>query len=504
MQSVVTAQTTDLPVNFPETLQALEILQAPESFQRFMEQAVDSDSLEVASLATEDWGLICETPDQTNSRPVVGTATHTSPNSGASQAIAPSNYIRDIPLELDVPPTEFLLEGSQRQHLLNEIWGNQFGGWAQIGFTGNPDSSLNTPVLFNDRANQLMMNQLALFWHHDVAVDGTSWDVGGRLDLWYGTDSRFVTVPGLERHRDGTRKWNSETERYGLAMPQAYVELAAPVADGLSIKAGHFYSIAGTESIPAPYNFFYSHSYALLYGQPFTHTGALTSYRPNKQITMQLGYTQGWDVWNSEASSYGILGQYAITSLDQQTTLATTIHAGQDVTGVVTDVPLVDDRYLLNVVVAHRISARLQGVIQGDYGYQASGAVIVNPGLGTTSFDSAQWGGVTSYLLYQLSPCWNSALRVEWFNDADQSRLGIPVVFDPGGDTFQGGNYCAVTAGLNYLPHNNLIFRPELRWDWSDLRGNAAVPGGDSSIRAFDNRTSANQITLGADLILSF
>jgi len=80
-------------------------------------------------------------------------------------------------------------------------------------------------VLFNDRSNDYFLNQLYLFIERPILADGSGWDIGGRIDVNYGTDSRFITVPGLERHRDDTPKWNSETDRYGMAIPQAFIEV---------------------------------------------------------------------------------------------------------------------------------------------------------------------------------------------------------------------------------------------------------------------------------------
>ena len=53
-------------------------------------------------------------------------------------------------------------------------------------------------------------------------------------------------------------------------MPQAYAEVFCPWGNGLSVKLGHFYSIFGYETVTAPDNFFYSHSYVFQYGEPNT------------------------------------------------------------------------------------------------------------------------------------------------------------------------------------------------------------------------------------------
>lgn len=384
------------------------------------------------------------------------------------------------------------------------FWGLHCGGWFELGMSLNPDGDSNVPVLFNDRADDLLVNQSYLFIENPVQADGSRWDVGGRLDFTYGTDSRFLTVPGLERHTDDTPKWNSESDRYGVAIPQAYAEMAAPVGQGLSVKAGHFYSITGFEAVPAPQNFFYSRSYAFVYGQPFTHTGVLASYHPGRQVIMQLGYTRGWDSWHNGADSDAVIGRLALTGRDHRTTLSAAFNSGRDVTAVTEDVPFTGERHLVNLVLAHQFTDRLTGVLQGDFGYQDDASVIVDTGSGSLDFESAKWGGVASYLFYELAPRCTSAMRLEWFHDHDQSRLGVPVTFDPGGPVLEGGNYYAMTAGLNLAPSPNVLLRPELRWDWSDLKGNRDVPGGSGAIRAFNERTSSDQFTAGADLIVLF
>ena len=45
------------------------------------------------------------------------------------------------------------------------------------------------------------------------------------------------------------------------------------------MKFGHFYSGFGYESVAAPENFFYSHSYMFQYGEPKTYTGFIGESR---------------------------------------------------------------------------------------------------------------------------------------------------------------------------------------------------------------------------------
>ena len=134
--------------------------------------------------------------------------------------------------------------------------GWNFYGWLDVGFVGNttsPPSKFNGPYNAVDRANELMGNQLYFVAEKKLPGDCCCWGIGGRVDVLYGEDFFLAQSVGFENHDDGTPHWNDEF--YGLAIPQAYVEVGRT---DLSLKVGHFYSIIGYEGLPAVGNFFYS------------------------------------------------------------------------------------------------------------------------------------------------------------------------------------------------------------------------------------------------------
>jgi len=163
-----------------------------------------------------------------------------------------------------------------------------------------------------------------------------------------------------------------------------------------------------------------------------------------------------------------------------------------------------EDRHFYSIVLQHQINDCLRYVLQHDFGYQEDGEVVVNSGPRTITFDEAKWYGINQYLIYEFDQTTSAALRVEWFRDQDHSRVAVPVKFNPGGTTFLGGNYIAVTGGVNLRPNDNVTIRPEVRWDYSDLKGNGGVPGGDPSLRAFDDARHSSQVTAAVDVIISF
>ncbi len=366
--------------------------------------------------------------------------------------------------------------------------------WLDQGFTWNPDSPkdrFNGPVTFNDRSNEYQLNQLYLVMERAVCADGCQWDVGGRVDLLYGTDYFFVESTGLETRDDNSPRWNSSdgpradgAALYGLAMPQLYAEVYAPWGGGLSVKMGHFYTILGYESPMAVENFFYSHSYLKQYAEPFTHTGLLARYDFSPCFHLFGGFTRGWNTWEDNNDKLGFLGGLSWDSPDGCTSVAFTLHTGNE------DESGENDRSAYSLLLSHKLSRCVTYVFQHDLGVEAN-AELDNE----LNNDDAVWYGIANYIFYKLSPTTDFGFRVEWFRDQDNARvLGVPVraVVD-------GGNYVELTVGFNWHPSPLVRFRPELRWDRSDVTAPTLDVEG-----MFDDFQDKDQITAAVDMILTF
>jgi len=365
--------------------------------------------------------------------------------------------------------------------------------WLEQGFTWNPDNPanrFNLPVTFNDRSNEYQMDQLYLSLGRRVRPTGCEWDFGGRVDLLYGTDYFFTESFGLERQRNGSPRWNSSVgprstgaALFGLALPQLYAELFAPLGNGLTVRLGHFYTILGCESVRAPDNFFYSHSYVMQYGEPKTHTGMLAAYNLSKHLTLQAGLTRGWDAWDGPNDKLKFLGGLSWASCDKKTTLAFAIHSGnEDASGDY-------NRTSYSLVWMRCLGRRLRYIFQHDLGVEEHAEVDQrgNP-------SDAKWYGINQYLLYDLNCKTSLGLRFEWFRDQDNAR----VLALPNESLVNGGNYWAITFGLNWRPTSHVTVRPECRWDWSDV----SVPGLANGM--YDDFSDKNQFTLGTDVIVQF
>lgn len=368
-------------------------------------------------------------------------------------------------------------------------------GWISGGGTynaDNPISNYNGPVTFNDRADELMLNQLYITMGREADNGGCGWAWGGRMDLLYGTDYIFTQAAGLETNPDGTNSWNG-SKMYGLALPQAYGEVAY---NDLSVKIGHFYTIMGYEGVKATNNFFYSHAYTMQYGEPFTHTGALGTYDFSDRWTFYGGMVNGWDKFDAVSDKMAFLGGATYTPDHERYSLTGTVISGQE-DGIA---PPTTTRTGYSIVFDYDISDRLKYVFQHDNFWQNN---VFGAGL------DAEWYGINQYLFYTINDCWKLGARVEWFRDDDGVRLsGAPLRESLTGGVPAGGfntaaesagDYYNITVGANWTPRSNLTVRPELRWDWSDGTG-----GGPGMGLPFDSRTKDSQFTAALDAILVF
>jgi hypothetical protein len=366
------------------------------------------------------------------------------------------------------------------------------GGWLAQSFVWNPydpADRFNGPMTWTDRANDYQMNELYGYIGRAANTEGCGWDWGVRLDALYGTNYRWNTSAGFETN------WGNG-QFYGLAVPQAYAEVAY---NNLTVKFGRFYSPVGYYVVGTANNFFPVLPYTFQYGEPFTHTGVFASYKAGDDLVLGGGLTHGWDSSDNTGNPHaGGLATLSYT-IDEQSTFAYVGVFGNEPN--FSQVNLASNgfgytaRYLQTLVYTRKVSDDVTAVLQSDFGRQHDAVV---PG------EVASWYGVNGYLYWNQTCRLQWGVNGEWFRDDGGFRVGqvLPSFGSPNarGLARSGfdGSYYRFMFGPKYFFTPNLYGRAAFVADW--YAGDANADG----LQPFDDGKKTHQQVIAFDVIATF
>jgi hypothetical protein len=347
----------------------------------------------------------------------------------------------------------------------------KYGGWVSMGYYNHNERLSFDPgdeLSFNDFPHHLNLDQAWFYIERVAEASACSADWGYRFDIMYGAQAHTTQAYGNPRALDGPNlgAWDASFDHgvYGWALPQLYGEVAF---GDWSWKIGHWFTPVGYEVVPATGNFFYSHALTHYNSEPFTHTGVLGTYKGYDDVTFVGGWALGWDTGFEQFDGGNIfIGglTYDLSDDVALTYMVTAGNLGWKSNG--------EGGFSGHFVGAFTLSKSLQYVLQHDY--LTTDEAFQDPQL---QIDDK---GITNYLFYTLNDCWKVGTRVEWW----KSNF-----------TGDSHSYYEVTTGLNYRPHANLVFRPEIRYDWTPAEDTVSTQLG-------ENRY--NQWWFGIDAVLTY
>jgi hypothetical protein len=350
--------------------------------------------------------------------------------------------------------------------------------FAEASYTYNFDKTpglINYQRTFDIDREHLDLNQLDFQLARAVATSGNSYDVGGLIEMQYGTDARFL-------HSDGLNFYGSANPQFHPAqqwdLTQAYLNVYAPWGNGVTFTAGKFIALQGYEVISPTGNALFSHTYSFNFAIPFTNTGLLAKYQFNDDWALTLGFVRGWDQAFKAANG---------DALNVDGSLAWTPASIKGLTGYFNFISgpaspdIVPDhvnrywRSVGEVILQYKWGDNWTFATDGVFGYE--------PHAGLNG-KTANWYGDAVYATYMFDPHVSATVRGEYFSDNEDAR-GL------GTDAYE------VTAGLEITPFPtneylaNLLIRPEVREDFSRSK-------------IFDNGAKDHQGTLATDIIYKF
>lgn len=439
-----------------------------------------------------------------------------------------------------VPNYPYHLQASRREPLMG--WLEQMG-WAkplddaritifgaiQASYTYNlsnphtddpPDPTDRIQLrMFDHHHAEAQVNRIDLYAQRVVDYRANKWDVGGLVEVQYGIDAAMMHSNGLFDY-DYYR--NHADPEYQFDITQAFADVAVPVGNGLRVRAGKFATILGYESCDPVHTQavqFYSRSFILTFGIPMYQTGAYATYDLADNVTINAGFTRGWEQALSDNNdAIDFLGSVNWVVNDRLTAFF----------GASVGPQLPDDnshyRTLLEGILFYTPDPRgpwsfaVDGVIgfennqigptsTSDSGFaeqRAAGSTAdLSPG-DRTPVGQTFWAGVAGFAGYRLNDNLQLKGRAEWFYDQDGTRFRIPeknTVFtagpmnDPWVTLGRSYNIFEFTVGLDWHPFprdaRTLVVRPEFRVDYADRE-------------IFGNGQDNFQMTLAVDAIFRF
>jgi hypothetical protein len=372
----------------------------------------------------------------------------------------------------------------------------KFTAHVEGGATFNPaapDSGVNFGHLFTDKANDGLLNSVALTLERDIDPKATGYDLGFKVQGFYGSDARYTHFVGeLDRDITGINQFDLVEANFTLHTPWFF-------KGGVDIKGGQYSTPIGEEVIDPTGNFFYSHSYIFNFGIPLKHTGVIITSHVSPILDIYTGYDTGVNTSVGAKGGYNddqfhFLGGFGL-NFAKVTILALT-HIGPELPQYALGENVEShnyNRYLNDVLVTYKVNDKLTSITELNY--------IRDDGVKATG------GGVAQYLTYVLTPEISLGARAEVWRDnegfyvagfpGNQDFLNATVGMPNGSFGFGPVTYGAITVGMNFKPPklpkiiDGLVLRPELRYDRA-LKG--ADPFGDGHDR--------DQFTFGIDGVL--
>lgn len=298
-------------------------------------------------------------------------------------------------------------------------------------------ASKNVETGFSDRVFDSQNNSFALRQFGLMVAKQPKEGLGGVVNLTVGSDAQFIhSYP--------------ESTPSTFDLTQAYAQYAT---GGLTLMAGKFVTLSGTEVIWSPSNTTFSRS--ILFGAiPFTHTGVRAAYALGDQLTLYGGVNNGWDQLTDGNRGKTIELGAAYTPI-KPLSLYFSGYSGKEsatANGAQTGTGPQDTRNSFDFVANWSITNAM-----------SLGGEILYVSQDRPTGGAAKWNGAAVYFTYAFTPQWRITTRGELFDDKQNFHLVAPGV-----TAGSGVKYTELTVAGSYMPSGSLELRAEVRGDRAD------------------------------------
>ena len=313
--------------------------------------------------------------------------------------------------------------------------------------TGNQNLPTYTPngAPSGSKADGFNLNAIALTLSKPPGEG--DWAAGYNATMLFGPDAvGFNTAPGV----------GTATSDFSLV--DTYVELRAPVGNGLDLKLGTFASPLGYEVYQTGNNPNYTRSYGYEL-EPTQLTGLIAAYQFSPTLSANAGIANTWSSGINnranppKAESYKTyLGSFTLTAPDSMGFLSGSTLSGGIVNGYNATVANggADETSFYAGATVKTPLKNLSVGLAFDYACLAQNQAA---GVGVVNNSGYQWAGAV-YLAYQATDKLSFNTRADYLDQSSYlATTGLP------------GSSFALTESVQYDLWKNVMTRVEFRWD---------------------------------------
>jgi len=361
------------------------------------------------------------------------------------------------------------------------LYNNRYDRDGNLTRAGYADLSGNSFPLMTEQQTNWKLNQIWFGARRDLT---NRLDWGFQADYVYGTDSRYA------------RNWGDQSFDYRWGSGDhfgTFAQLFGTVGTrDLHVRVGKFAGGFSHEGLPAPREYFYTHSY-LCFGRPLTAHGVTVEWKPNQRWTFSSGWVAGvFTSFDNPFNDSGFLGKatYHFTK-----DMSLSYHIFYNDRGA-RPTHRNDFGAHLGMIECHNILI-LRWKLNPRWSYMGEIAYMdseTRARLGGT-VHARSWG-VNNHLIYTVNDKWSFGVRGEYHYSLRSMFDNPGITVGPNGVGGQGGDMWAVTLASHYKINPKTTFRPELRYDHANYNNGFRPFGGDASKK--------DQLSGGVSLIVMF
>ncbi len=287
---------------------------------------------------------------------------------------------------------------------------------------------------------------------------------GFRADLIYGDDAASLG--------NGSAATNSNN----LLVEQAFVDLNAPIGNGIVFKVGKFVTPLGYEVIERPANPNITYGNLFVNTIPLYHTGVLSAYKFNDIVDAKLGVVNGAN--NDQQSTFGtdhaqgagLLATVNVTApggnanIQQGVFLSfngggNNAYLAPAIGGTPVGAQTNDTAWVYDIwgTWSPKFNSNLTLGFNGDFGDSTNSNVLAP---GTTT--EATFAGAAVYAKYQFTKLFSLATRTDWLHEDNQGKF----ITNSGGTLTGANDVYSFTATGSFDVFENTLLRAEYRADY--------------------------------------